>query len=99
MGLVEEVIRAGCEVVFVQQSLGASPEEQRLLQMQGVFTEYARALLQERPRRGRLFAARQGRVHWGNPPYGYTDVRQPPTTPNTSRSIEFIPIKSSAARE
>jgi hypothetical protein len=63
------------------QSLGASPEEQRLLQMQGVFTEYARALLQERPRRGRLFAARQGRVHWGNPPYGYTDVRQPPTTP------------------
>jgi site-specific DNA recombinase len=66
--LVEEFIRDGCEVVFVPQSLGASPEEQMLLQMQGVFAEYERALSQERTRRGRLFAARQGRVNWGNPP-------------------------------
>ena len=66
--LVEEFIRDGCEVVFVHQSLGASPEEQMLLQMQGVFAEYERALIQERTRRGRLFAARQGRVNWGNPP-------------------------------
>ena len=34
--LVEEFIRDGCEVVFVHQSLGASPEEQMLLQMQGL---------------------------------------------------------------
>lgn len=66
--LVEEFIRAGCEVVFVQPGLGASPEEQLRLQMQGGFAEYERALIQERPRRGRLFAARQGRVNWGNPP-------------------------------
>jgi site-specific DNA recombinase len=79
--LVEEFIRDGCEVVFVHQSLGASPEEQMLLQMQGVFAEYERALIQERTRRGRLFAARQGRVNWGNPPYGYTYVRKTPTTP------------------
>src|SRR6266436_1304727 len=32
--LVEEFIRGGCEVVFVHQSPGASPEEQMLLQMQ-----------------------------------------------------------------
>ena len=79
--LVEECIRNGCEVVFVHQSLGASPEEQMLLQMQGVFAEYERALIQERTRRGRLFAARQGRVNWGNPPYGYTYVRKTPTPP------------------
>jgi site-specific DNA recombinase len=43
-----------------------------LLQIQGVFAEYERALITERTRRGRLFAARQGRVNWGgNPPYGY----------------------------
>ena len=78
--LVEEFIRDGCEVVFVHQS-SASPEEQMLLQMQGVFAEYERALIQERTRRGRLFAARQGRVNWGNPPYGYTYVRKTPTTP------------------
>ena len=69
--LVEEFHRCGCEVVFVQHGLGASPEEQMLLQMQGVFAEYERALIQERTRRGRLYAARQGRVNWGNPPYYY----------------------------
>ena len=79
--LVEEFHRCGCEVVFVQHHLGASPEEQMLLQMQGVFAEYERALIQERTRRGRLFAARQGRVNWGNPPYGYTYVRKTLTTP------------------
>ena len=79
--LVEELTRCGCEVVFVHQSLGASPEEQMLLQMQGVFAEYERALIHERTRRGQLFAARQGRVNWGNPPYGYTSVHTTPTTP------------------
>jgi site-specific DNA recombinase len=79
--LVEELTRCGCEVVFAHQSLGASPAEQMLLQMQGVFAEYERALIQERTRRGRLFAARQGRVNWGNPPYGYTYVRKTVTTP------------------
>ncbi|HEY5864366.1 MAG TPA: recombinase family protein [Candidatus Tectomicrobia bacterium] len=75
--LVEELTRGGCEVVFVHQSLGTSPEEQMLLQMQGVFAEYERALIHERTRRGQLFAARQGRVNWGNPPYGYTYVALP----------------------
>src|SRR5215471_15241628 len=53
---------------------------QMLLQMQGVFAEYERALIHERTRRGQLFAARQGRVNWGNPPYGYTYIRKTPTT-------------------
>jgi site-specific DNA recombinase len=79
--LIEEFRRCGCEVVFVQHPLGSSPEEQMLVQMQGVFAEYERALIQERTRRGRLFAARQGRVNWGNPPYGYTYVRKTLTTP------------------
>src|SRR5262245_53693758 len=52
-----------------------------LLQIQGVFAEYERALMQDRTRRGQLFAARQGRVNWGNPPYGYTYIRKTPTTP------------------
>jgi site-specific DNA recombinase len=86
--LVEELTRCGCEVVFVQQSLGASPEEQMLLQMQGVFAEYERALIHERTRRGQLFAARQGRVNWGNPPYGYTYVHKTTTTPQHLRVNE-----------
>ena len=54
-----------------------------LLQVQGVFAEYERALIVERTRRGRLFAARQGRVNWGgNPPYGYRYLRKTDSTPS-----------------
>jgi site-specific DNA recombinase len=79
--LMEELTRCGCEVVFVHHPFGQSPEEQMLLQIQGVFAEYERALIQDRTRRGQLFAARQGRVNWGNPPYGYTYIRKTATTP------------------
>jgi site-specific DNA recombinase len=65
----------------VHQNLGGSPAEPMLLQMPGVFAEYERALIHERTRRGQLFAARQGRVNWGNPPYGYTYVHKTATTP------------------
>jgi site-specific DNA recombinase len=79
--LLEELTRCGCEVVFVHHPFGHSPEEQMLLQIQGVFAEYERALIQDRTRRGQLFAARQGRVNWGNPPYGYTYIPKTATTP------------------
>jgi len=67
--VLEEFRRAGCEVIFLNHAFGQSPEEHMLLQIQGVFSEYERTLIKERMRRGRLFAARQGRVNWGsNPP-------------------------------
>ncbi len=70
--VIDEFKRAGCEVVFLNHAFGDSPEQQMLLQMQGVFAEYERALITERTRRGRLFWARQGRVNWGGTPtYGY----------------------------
>ena len=52
---IDEFKRAGCEVVFLNHAFGDSPEQQMLLQMQGVFAEYERALITERTRRGRLF--------------------------------------------
>jgi site-specific DNA recombinase len=79
--VIEELTRAGCRVVFLNHAFGQSPEEQMLLQIQGVFAEYERALIKERLRRGRLFAARQGRATWGNPPYGYTYRPKTDTTP------------------
>src|SRR5713101_4581335 len=80
--VLEEFKRAGCEVRFLNHAFGQSPEEQMLLQIQGVFAEYERTLIKERMRRGRLFAARQGRVNWGgNPPYGYRYIRKTETTP------------------
>jgi site-specific DNA recombinase len=80
--LLEEFERVGCTVTFLNHAFSNSPEEQMLLQMQGVFAEYERAQIQERTRRGRLFAARKGRVNWGqNATYGYRYLRKTETTP------------------
>jgi site-specific DNA recombinase len=80
--VLEELTRTGCEVIFLNHAFGQNPEEQMLLQIQGVFAEYERALITERTRRGRLCAARQGRVNWGgNPPYGYRYLRKTERTP------------------
>ena len=79
--MFEELQRAGCEVVFLNHSFGDSPEERMLLQMQGVFAEYERALIKERTRRGRLFAARQGRVNWSHAPYGYRLILKTESAP------------------
>ncbi len=75
MLLVEELTRAGVELVFLNRPLGQSPEDNMLLQVQGVIAEYERAKIAERCRRGKLHAARQGRVAvLGNAPYGYRYV-------------------------
>ena len=41
--LVEELKRAGVELVFLNHTLGTTPEEDLLLQMQGMIAEYERA--------------------------------------------------------
>jgi site-specific DNA recombinase len=79
--VVEELQRAGCEVVFTNHSFGETPEERMLLQIQGVFAEYERALIKERTRRGRLFAARKGKVNWSYAPYGYRLIRKTENAP------------------
>ena len=48
--VVEELQRSGCEVVFLNHPFGKTPEEQMLVQVQGVFAEYERALINERTR-------------------------------------------------
>jgi site-specific DNA recombinase len=80
--VLEELQRAGCAVIFLHHAFSQSPEEQMLLQMQGVFAEYERALIRERTRRGKLFAARQGHPNWGGcATYGYRIVRKTETAP------------------
>lgn len=60
-----------------------TPKERMLLQIQGVFAGEAdeRALVKERSRRGRLFAARQGRANRGHAPYGYRLIRKTESAP------------------
>src|SRR5271165_718720 len=70
--ILEELTRCGVEVVFLRNPPGHGPEENLLLQVQGVIAEYERAKIMERCRRGRLYAARRGSVNvLSNAPYGY----------------------------
>jgi len=70
--LVDEFQHAGVEVIFLNRELGQSPEDDLLLQVQGMMAEYERAKIIERHRRGKLHAARAGTVNvLSGAPYGY----------------------------
>jgi site-specific DNA recombinase len=70
--LLEEFARAGVEVRFLNREVGATPEDQLLLQVQGMIAEYERAKFLERSRRGKRYAAQAGRVSvFSQAPYGY----------------------------
>src|SRR3989440_2367822 len=73
--LLEEFLRAGVEVNFLNREVGQTPEDQLLLQVQGMVAEYERAKILERSRRGKRHAARQGAVSvLSGAPYGYRYV-------------------------
>lgn len=73
--LVDEFQRAGVEVVFLNRELGRSPEDDLLLQVQGMMAEYERAKIIERHRRGKRHAAHAGSVNvLCGAPYGYRFV-------------------------
>ena len=70
--LVEELQRHGVEIVFLNHDIGRSPEDNLLLQVQGMMAEYERAKILERSRRGKRHAARAGAVNvLSGAPYGY----------------------------
>ncbi|MCI0558088.1 MAG: recombinase family protein, partial [Nitrososphaera sp.] len=50
--LIDEFRRAGVEVVFLNRQVGDTPEDELLLQVQGMVAEYERAKIMERSRRG-----------------------------------------------
>ncbi len=70
--LVDEWQRAGLEIVFLNYELGGSPEDELLLQVQGIIAEYERAKILERSRRGKRHRAQTGSVSvLSGAPYGY----------------------------
>ena len=75
--LVEELRRGGVEVVFLNRALGQTPEDDLLLQVQGMIAEYERAKILERSRRGKRHAAAVGAISvLSGAPYGYRYVRK-----------------------
>jgi site-specific DNA recombinase len=75
--LIEELARAGTEVWFLNGPVGDRPEDQLLVQFQGMIAEYEKAQIIERTRRGKAHRARAGVVNvLSGAPYGYRYVRK-----------------------
>ena len=76
--LLEEFARAGVRVEFVRNGpRGDSPEDELLVQFQGMFAEYEKAQLMERYRRGKAHRARTGSVNvLSGAPFGYRYQRK-----------------------
>ena len=85
--LIEELKRVGVKVVFVNQpSVEDNPQGQLLLGIQGLFSEYERAVITDRLRRGKLHRVRQGALVNPVPPYGYRYI--PVSEPNGGHWVE-----------
>jgi site-specific DNA recombinase len=75
--LLEEFSRQGVEVRFLKGNAGQSPEEQLLVQFQGMIAEYERAQITERCRRGKRHRAKTGSVNvLSGAPYGYRYLKK-----------------------
>ena len=95
--LLEEFARAGVRVEFVKGPRGDSPEDQLLVQFQGMFAEYEKAQLMERYRRGKAHRARCGSVNvLGGAPFGYRYVRK---TADSGASYEIVDHEAVIAAE
>ena len=75
--LLEEFSRQGVEVRFLKGNAGQTPEEQLLVQFQGMIAEYERAQITERCRRGKRHRAKTGLVNvLSGAPYGYRYLKK-----------------------
>jgi site-specific DNA recombinase len=78
--LAEELSRCGVELVFLKAPSGSTPEDQLLVQFQGMIAEYERAQIAERSRRGKRHRAHQGSINvLSGAPYGYRYVKKSDT--------------------
>jgi site-specific DNA recombinase len=86
--LIEEFARAGTRVAFVTGPRTNSPEDQLLVQFQGIFAEYDEAQMLERSRRGKAHWARAGSVTvLGGAPFGYRYVKK---SDHTGAAYEIV---------
>ena len=80
--LIEELARNGVETLFVKAPQGSSAEDQLLVQFQGMISEYERAQILERSRRGKRHRAQAGEVSvMSGAPYGYRYIRKTDVAP------------------
>jgi site-specific DNA recombinase len=94
--LVEEFSRHGVDVVFIRSPKATTPEEELMLQFQGMIAEYERAQIAERTRRGKKHRAKAGSVNvLSGAPYGYRYVKK---AENSSAYYEIIEKEAEVVR-
>ncbi|MDP1869995.1 MAG: recombinase family protein, partial [Gallionella sp.] len=87
--LVEEFARHGVEVIFIKSPRASTPEEQLLLQFQGMIAEYERTQIAERTRRGKRYRAKAGSTNvLSGAPYGFRYVKKTETSASYYEIIE-----------
>ncbi|WP_051183244.1 recombinase family protein [Nocardia vinacea] len=95
--LIEEFTRAGTRVEFVRGPRGDTPEDQLMVQFQGMFAEYEKAQIMERYRRGKTHRAKSGSVNvLGGAPFGYRYLRK---TDHTGAVYEIAEHESALVAE
>jgi site-specific DNA recombinase len=96
--LVDELQRSGIEIIFLNRELGSTPEDELLLQVQGMMAEYERAKIIERHRRGKRHAARTGSVNvLVCAPYGYSYIGK--HEGGGQARLEIIPDQARVVRQ
>jgi site-specific DNA recombinase len=95
--LMDEFASCGVEVLFVNSPKADTPEEALLLQFQGMISEYERAMIKERCRRGKRFKAKSGVVSvLCGAPYGYNYIKK---TDETAAWYEINEEQASVVQE
>jgi site-specific DNA recombinase len=95
--LTEEWLGHGVETVFVKAPQSQTPEDQLLVQFQGMIAEYERAQILERSRRGKRHRAKQGEISvLSGAPYGYRYLRK---TDERSAYYEVDEAQAQVVRE
>ena len=95
--LMEEFARHGVETVFIKSPQASTPEEQLLVQFQGMIAEYERAQIAERTRRGKRHRAKSGSVNvLSGAPYGYRYVKKSETS---AAYYDIVEEEASIVRE
>jgi site-specific DNA recombinase len=95
--LIDEFARHGVDVDFIKSLKATTPEEELLLQFQGMIAEYERAQIAERSRRGKRYRAKAGSVNvLSGAPYGYRYIKK---TDTSAAYYEVIEEQAEVIRE
>ncbi len=94
--LAEEFAKHGVDLRFVKSPSVTTPEDQLLVQFQGMIAEYERAQILERSRRGKRHRAQQGAISvLSGAPYGYRYIKK---SDSTAAYYEVIEAEADVVR-